>query len=122
MSNIIENHLNDLRQHYSDEELRRFRVESPEEKARGNVDRLYRVVEAAGSFTAYYVMGNDFHEEQHKLFCQELGIDSTPRPGSYPILGRNDHAMVLRRGIDVDEDEVVYGVSYHVDWVPYDRD
>lgn len=122
MSDAITNHLNGLRQEYEDDHLRELRVVTPAEKAMGNVDKAYRVAQAAGGFVAYYVAGNEFHEEQHAMFCQELGIDETPRTGRYSILTEEDFTMVLTRQIDIDENETVYGVGYSVERVPHDRD
>lgn len=124
MSDVITTHLDALRASLSEHELSLLQAADPRDKAKGNIDRLFRLAGETGGFVAYFVLndvGNGgFHDEQHALFCQELGIEEEPYPRAYPLASTALSTTVLRRQVEMHEDEVVSGVHYFVEQIVHD--
>jgi len=123
MSMEFDSHIATLQLSHPPETLALLGIAKPEDKAAGNAERVKRLAETTTKgVVAYYVVSNEFHDEQHRAFCEQMGIDQSLSDRTFTMRADGSSASVLRRGVQIREDESVYGVQYDLEQVFYDTD
>ncbi|MBA2279069.1 hypothetical protein H0V99_01325 [Candidatus Saccharibacteria bacterium] len=120
---LVQERINYLQKHYSVDILASMHLGSASEKAKGHAQRVRELALKAGGLVSFFVVGESFHEDQHKAFCDEMEIDNNLFERHYPILISTDRVTVLHRMPQLhDESETIYGVHYYVEHILFDRD